>query len=189
MYSAQYIRTVTFLSVSTLCLQFGCTSLDAKDGAGLSISPATIQKTIEVDQPKPEQAAKNKQMDGKGKDHGIPSVGRKKRLPKVIPGPPLVMGSLEPIVINRYIRKKRRRYQLCYSQQLQRFENLKGTIKVAFTITESGRVIGAKVASGTDLSNEAVQNCVRNVTASIVFPQPESGGMVKVTYPFRFKPN
>ena len=78
---------------------------------------------------------------------------------------------------------------MCYSQQLQRFENLKGTIKVAFTITESGRVIGAKVASGTDLSNEAVQNCVRNVTASIVFPQPESGGMVKVTYPFRFKPN
>jgi len=127
---------------------------------------------------------------GKGYGRGVAGTGsRKAKLPKVIPGRPLVMGSLDPEIIKRYIRKKRRQYGFCYSQQLQRYKNLKGTVKVAFTITGSGRVVGAKVASGTDLSNKAVQNCVRNVTASIVFPQPKGGGIVKVTYPFRFKPN
>ena len=127
---------------------------------------------------------------GKGYGRGVAGTGsRKAKLPKVIPGRPLVMGSLDPEIIKRYIRKKRRQYGFCYSQQLQRYKNLKGTVKVAFTITGSGRVVGAKVASGTDLSNKAVQTCVRNVTASIVFPQPKGGGIVKVTYPFRFKPN
>jgi TonB family protein len=128
---------------------------------------------------------------GKGYGRGVGKMGaRKNRLPKVIPGRPLVMGSLDPEIIKRYIRKKRRQYQFCYSQQLQRYKNLTGTVKITFTITGSGRVIGARVASaGTDLKNSTVQNCVKNVTAGIVFPQPKGGGIVKVTYPFRFKPN
>jgi TonB family protein len=128
---------------------------------------------------------------GKGYGRGVGKLGaRKNRLPKVIPGRPIVMGSLDPEIIKRYIRKKRRQYQFCYSQQLQRYKNLTGTVKITFTITGSGRVVGAKVASaGTDLNNSTVQNCVKNVTAGIVFPQPKGGGIVKVTYPFRFKPN
>ena len=128
---------------------------------------------------------------GKGYGRGVGKLGaRKNKLPKVIPGRPLVMGSLDPEIIKRYIRKKRRQYQFCYSAELQRYKNLTGTVKISFTITGSGRVIGAKVQSaGTDLKNASVQNCVRNVTSGIVFPQPKGGGIVKVTYPFRFKPN
>ncbi len=128
---------------------------------------------------------------GKGYGRGVGKLGaRKNKVPKVIPGRPLVQGSLDPEIIKRYIRKKRRQYGFCYSQQLQRYKNLTGTVKISFTITGSGRVVGAKVASaGTDLKNRSVQNCVRNVTAGIVFPQPKGGGIVKVTYPFRFKPN
>ena len=125
---------------------------------------------------------------GKGYGRGVGKVGtRKARLPKVIPGRPMVMGSLDPGIIQRYIRQRRRQYAFCYSQQLQRFKGLKGTVKISFTIAGSGQVVGARVASST-LGNGAVQGCVRNVTASIRFPAPKGGGIVKVTYPFTFKP-
>ena len=129
--------------------------------------------------------------NGKGYGRGKGKLGRRKaKLPSVIPGKPVVMGSLDPEIIKRYIRQKRRQYKFCYAQQLQRYKNLTGTVKIAFTIAGSGRVIGAQVArAGTDLRNAEVQNCVRNVTSTIIFPQPKGGGIVKVTYPFRFKPN
>lgn len=100
------------------------------------------------------------------------------------------MGSLDPEVIKTQVRASRPEIQRCYNKGLKRKPTLAGTIKITFTIQPSGQVTGAKVAqSGTTISETTFQECLRDIVSKLTFPKPNGDGMVKVTYPFRFKPN
>ena len=109
------------------------------------------------------------------------------KAPKSVSVHPKVAGGLDAETVKRHVHQRRSQYQFCYSQQLQRFKNLKGTVKIAFIISASGKVAKAQMRSST-LENKAVESCVRSVTASIRFPAPKGGGIVKVLYPFNFNP-
>jgi pSer/pThr/pTyr-binding forkhead associated (FHA) protein len=123
---------------------------------------------------------------GSGYGQGAGNLGEKDdKMPTVIPGKPLVKGSLDKEIIQRVIRKHRREISFCYEQQLQKNKNLAGRIKVKFTISGTGDVIAAMVRSST-LKNRAVENCVTSKIRRWVFPEPKGGGIVVVNYPFNF---
>ncbi len=123
---------------------------------------------------------------GSGYGKGAGNLGEKdNRLPQVIPGKPLVTGSLDKEIIRRVIRKHRREIAFCYEKELQKNKNLAGRIKVKFTISGTGNVIAALVRSST-MHNRTVESCVTSKIRRWVFPEPKGGGIVVVNYPFNF---
>lgn len=122
-----------------------------------------------------------------GYGRGVSRVGKKRlKEPKVIPGSPIIDGSLDPEIIRRIIRQHRSEYQYCYNKQLQVKRDLAGKIKVKFTISGSGQVIAAKVEE-TTMNDAAVENCLVGKIKRWRFPEPKGGGIVVVKYPFVFK--
>jgi hypothetical protein len=123
---------------------------------------------------------------GSGYGQGAGNLGEKDdKMPTVIPGKPLVTGSLDKEIIQRVIRKHRREIAFCYEQELQKNKNLAGRIKVKFTISGTGDVIAAIVRTST-LKSRAVESCVTSKIRRWVFPEPKGGGIVVVNYPFNF---
>jgi pSer/pThr/pTyr-binding forkhead associated (FHA) protein len=123
---------------------------------------------------------------GSGYGKGAGNLGEKdNKLPQVVPGRPVVTGSLDKEIIRRVIRKHRREIAFCYEKELQKNKNLAGRIKVKFTISGTGDVIAAMVRSST-LKNRAVESCVTSKIRRWVFPEPKGGGIVVVNYPFNF---
>jgi TonB family protein len=72
----------------------------------------------------------------------------------------------------------------CYEVQLQRDPDASGRVAVGFTIGPSGRVTQAEVKGA--VSSE-LRDCLVGVMKRWVFPVPEGGGEVKVSYPFVFQ--
>lgn len=124
-----------------------------------------------------------------GYGRGASRLGDRKPLaPKIIPGNPIVQGSLDRETIRRVIRRHRNEYRFCYEKELNRKRDLNGKIKVKFTIAGNGSVIASQVVEST-MKNASVENCLAAKIKRWVFPAPKGGGIVVVTYPFIFKPS
>ncbi len=108
-------------------------------------------------------------------------------VPQVIPGRPVVSGSLDKEIIARVIRQHRNEIKYCYESELIKNKNLAGKVTVSFTISGTGAVVAATAAGGT-LNSPAVSNCIASKVRRWVFPEPNGGGIVKVSYPFVFAP-
>jgi hypothetical protein len=123
---------------------------------------------------------------GSGYGKGAGDLGeRDNKLPQVVPGKPVVTGSLDREIIQRVIRQHRREIAYCYEKELQKDKSLAGRIKVRFTISGTGDVIAARKTEST-INNRAVENCVASKIRRWVFPEPKGGGIVVVNYPFNF---
>lgn len=107
------------------------------------------------------------------------------KLPSVIPGPPVVTGSLDKEIIRRVVRRHRREISYCYEKELQKDKTLQGQVTVKFTISGTGSVIAA-VVSATTMKNRTVESCITDKVRRWVFPEPKGGGIVVVNYPFNF---
>ncbi len=113
-------------------------------------------------------------------------LGKKKsRVPKLIPGKPKVVGSLDREIIRRVVRRHRNEIRHCYEKQLQKNPKLAGTVKVKFVIAGTGSVMSATISS-SDLNNSAVEQCMTQKIRRWTFPEPTGGGIVNVNYPFKF---
>lgn len=113
-------------------------------------------------------------------------LGEKRaRVPKLVPGKPKVMGSLDKEIIRRVVRQHRNEIRYCYEKELQKNPKLAGTVKIKFTISGTGSVVAALVNSST-LNNSKVERCMTGKIRRWVFPEPKGGGIVTVTYPFNF---
>jgi pSer/pThr/pTyr-binding forkhead associated (FHA) protein len=125
---------------------------------------------------------------GSGYGQGAGNLGEKDdKMPTVIPGRPLVTGSLDKEIIQRVIRKHRREIAFCYEQALQKNKTLAGRVKVKFTISGTGDVIAALVQKGSStLKDSSVHSCMSSKIRRWVFPEPKGGGIVVVNYPFNF---
>jgi hypothetical protein len=110
---------------------------------------------------------------------------RKALIPKVRPGAPTVNGSLDRKIIQRVIRSHTREVKYCYEQQLQKNRSLAGRVIINFTISGTGGVVAASAGGGT-LGNSAVSKCIASRVKRWVFPEPNGGGIVRVSYPFVF---
>ena len=121
---------------------------------------------------------------GSGYGKGAGDLGeRRARVPRIVPGKPVVQGSLDKEIIRRVVRQHRREIKYCYESELQKNKELKGRVVVRFTISATGSVVSA-VVKESNLKNASVENCMTGKIRRWVFPEPKGGGIVIVNYPF-----
>lgn len=121
---------------------------------------------------------------GSGYGKGAGDLGeRRARVPKIVPGRPVVQGSLDKEIIRRVVRQHRREIKYCYESELQKNKELQGRVVVRFTISATGSVVAATVKE-SNLKNPSVENCMTGKIRRWVFPEPKGGGIVIVNYPF-----
>jgi len=123
---------------------------------------------------------------GAGGYGGVELGGKGKEETRFIPGKTVVIGGLSRDVINRIIQRHYNEVKYCYEKELTRDPGLYGKVAVLFVIDGTGRVSDALVQQ-TTLSSEPVESCILTHVRRWVFPQPEGGSTVQVTYPYVFK--
>lgn len=96
-----------------------------------------------------------------------------------------VRGSLAPAVIQRIVRRHMSEVRACYERGLRERPGLAGRVTVRFVIAPTGAVQAAAVESST-LEAPAVDGCITAAVQRWMFPEPEGGGIVAVTFPFVF---
>lgn len=99
-----------------------------------------------------------------------------------------IMGGLDPDVIAAIIKRYLPQVRHCYEQHLSQNPNLKGKVKVAFTIGPQGNVADSSVVEST-LKHAATEACIIAKTRTWQFPKPRGGGTVGVRYPFLLMSN
>ena len=92
---------------------------------------------------------------------------------------------LSKSLVGEHLTRRWNQFKFCYSRQLDRDPNLWGKVTVNFTIHGNGRVREAMVINSS-LNNANVEECVLRTIRRIIFPRPQGGGEVIVTYPFLF---
>lgn len=97
-------------------------------------------------------------------------------------------GGLDRVVIQATIAKYLNQVRACYERGLRKNPGLAGQVLMDFEIAASGKLAYTKVRK-TSLGNQEVENCVATVMKNWQFPKPVGGTMVKVSYPFTFKPS
>jgi TonB family protein len=113
--------------------------------------------------------------------------GRKKDTVRIVPGQTTVVGGLAREVIGRVIQEHQSEIKYCYEVQLNRNPSLAGKVTVLFTIDGSGAVIDSQV-SETTLHNAEAEKCMLAKVRRWKFPDPAGNGIVKVNFPWIFKP-
>ncbi len=111
---------------------------------------------------------------------------RRVRPPVVRSSPAIVKGSMSRSVIQRVARRRRNEVRRCYEQGLQSQPDLEGRVTMRILINPSGAVQTAAVASST-LGNIEVEQCIARTMRRWTFPQPQDGGIIVVTWPYRFE--
>ena len=124
---------------------------------------------------------------GYGRGSGAGFGGRGKRVPRVRQAKANVKGAIDKDVIRRIVRSHINEVRHCYNQGLTRNPNLKGRVKIQFTIGPTGKVPVAVVQEST-IKDRAVANCIAKAVRRWKFPKPRGGGNVVVSYPFLLEP-
>ncbi|MFN2547294.1 MAG: AgmX/PglI C-terminal domain-containing protein [Myxococcales bacterium] len=125
---------------------------------------------------------------GRGGYGEIDLGGRGKEDTIFVPGHTTVVGGLSREVINRVIQKHMNEIKYCYEKELTKDPGLYGKITVLFMIEGTGRV-GEALVQQTTMASEPVESCIVNHVRRWMFPSPQGGGTVQVTYPYVFKPS
>ena len=113
--------------------------------------------------------------------------GRKKDSVRIVPGQTTVVGGLAREVIARVIQEHQSEIKYCYEVQLNRNPSLAGKVTVLFTIDGTGAVVDAQTAE-TTLNNADTEKCMLAKIRRWKFPEPAGNGIVKVNFPWIFKP-
>lgn len=123
-----------------------------------------------------------------GTGNGI--IGGKARVVIRSGGPEeaVIMGAIDAAAVEAALLAHRDEFRLCYEKEINAEKpKLAGRVGTSFVIGASGRVTQAGIAS-TTLKNANTESCVLKVIRRIDFPVPRGGGVVQVTYPFKFSP-
>lgn len=96
-------------------------------------------------------------------------------------------GSLDKEIVRRIVRAHIDEIRYCYNEGLTEDPELAGRVVIQLTLGEDGRASESKVAS-SDLSNDAVEECMANAMARWPFPAPKDGQKVVLSYPFVLEP-
>jgi hypothetical protein len=113
--------------------------------------------------------------------------GKTKDSVRIIPGQTTVVGGLAREVIARVIQEHQSEIKYCYEVQLNRNPSLAGKVTVLFTIDGTGAVVDGQV-SETTLNNAETEKCMLAKIRRWKFPEPAGNGIVKVNFPWIFKP-
>lgn len=98
----------------------------------------------------------------------------------------IIMGAIDRDAVEAAIQAHRDEFRLCYEREINaETPKLAGRVSTSFVIGASGRVTQTGVES-TTLKNPNAERCILNVIKRIDFPTPRGGGVVQVSYPFKF---
>jgi TonB family protein len=100
---------------------------------------------------------------------------------------PTIQGSLDKDVIRRVMRQHTRQNSSCYETVLRKDAKAQGKVSVTFTIERDGTVKHAEMKED-GVGNSGLSSCIVSAMKSLVFPAPQGGGVVIVSYPFTFSP-
>jgi len=100
------------------------------------------------------------------------------------PAPPVPQGE-ERKAIGDYIHDNSNDVHECYAKRLQDKPTLQGKIVARFDIGPNGKVVGA---SADGIADRDLQVCVVQAVRRWEFEKPQSGGKLRVAYPFKFEP-
>ncbi len=104
-----------------------------------------------------------------------------------VPGEADVIQGIDAGTIKRIIRLHLNQIRYCYvSRGLPSNPRLSGTVKVAFMISPSGKVLQSQIASSS-LNHASTESCIAATIRSWRFPKT-GGKTAYVKYPFRFRP-
>lgn len=98
----------------------------------------------------------------------------------------LPQGTIEPTVVQEFIKSHSREVQKCYERILRNNNMLQGSLVVEAIIDPSGRVVHTTISKDS-LYDTNVKQCVLTTFKSWNFPQPK-GGYVTISVPFNFTP-
>ncbi len=96
-----------------------------------------------------------------------------------------IQGGMSRFDIDEVIDEARQRIGFCYERALVDNPELAGSSVHRFTIAADGAVTQSYAKSST-LNDDGAQACIDGVIEGLIFPEPEAGGTVIVTYPFDF---
>jgi hypothetical protein len=102
-------------------------------------------------------------------------------------GQPVILGSLDREVIRRVVKAHTAQVRYCYERRLVVNPTLAGQLALRFVIGADGQVKQVTVQNDR-LGDADVASCLMARAKTWLFPQPAGGGVVIVTYPFRFAP-
>ncbi|EDM80435.1 FHA/TonB domain protein [Plesiocystis pacifica SIR-1] len=100
---------------------------------------------------------------------------------------PTIVGSLDAAIINRVVRAHLNELRYCYELALREDPQLRGALRLDFTIDAEGKVSKATVGE-ENLGDETVLNCLGRRPKHWQFPEPRGGGEVEVGYPIKLSP-
>ncbi len=124
-----------------------------------------------------------------GSGSGIIGGQTRVRIKSGGPEEAVVMGSIDADAVEAALLAHKDEFRYCYEKEINaETPHLAGRVSTSFVIGSSGRVTQAGVASSS-LKSPAVERCIVNVIKRIDFPIPRGGGVVQVTYPFKFQSN
>lgn len=100
-------------------------------------------------------------------------------------------GSIDKEAVRRRIKHNLNLIRGCYNQELNRLDKsgrrvLEGKVVLKWDIVDNGVAKNVRV-SNTTLNNSAIERCIAERLATIVFPDPPDGTTAEVSYPFIFK--
>lgn len=100
-------------------------------------------------------------------------------------------GSIDKEAVRRRIKHNLNLIRGCYNQELNRLDRsgrrvLEGKVVLKWEIVDKGVAKNVRV-SNTTLNNSAIERCIAERLATIVFPDPPDGTTAEVSYPFIFK--
>ena len=108
-------------------------------------------------------------------------------LPFLLSSPiPSGTGDYDRDVVRRVVRAHIGEVRDCYDAGLRADPDLEGKVVLSFTITGDGSVSDATIVEAT--IHRGVPECIASAAAKWIFPKPEGGGNVKITYPFLLEP-
>jgi pSer/pThr/pTyr-binding forkhead associated (FHA) protein/outer membrane biosynthesis protein TonB len=102
------------------------------------------------------------------------------------------VGTIDREAVRRVVRAHLNQIQACYTRELNKLDRsrraeLSGKVVLKWDIVERGAAKNVTVAS-TTLNNPAIEHCMKERLATWQFPEPPSGLVGEVTYPFLLKP-
>lgn len=97
----------------------------------------------------------------------------------------VVLGAIDPSLIDKAIREHTTQIRYCYSKELNKNPKLFGKVVIKFVIGPDGSVTSSTVKEST-IDSVNVGTCVADRIQRITFPSPKGGGKVNVVYPFNF---
>ena len=97
-------------------------------------------------------------------------------------------GSIDREAVRRVVRSALASFKSCYDREYKRDSKLEGKVVIAWDIHEKGIAKNARlIKEKSTLGNSAVEECVRGRLLALRFPEPPSGTIAEVTYPFLFQ--